>query len=47
MSAWRVVSNPVNQVALQLDIEMAYDHVNCDFLLYMLRRCGFGEKLCS
>lgn len=30
-----------------LPIEKAFDHVNWDFLLYMLRRCGFGEKLCS
>jgi hypothetical protein len=22
----------------------AYDHVNWDFLLYLLHRCGFGEK---
>jgi hypothetical protein len=25
----------------------AYDHVDWSFLLYLLRRCGFGEKLCS
>jgi hypothetical protein len=31
----------------KLDIENAYDRVNWDFFLYMLRRCGFGKKLCS
>jgi hypothetical protein len=31
----------------KLDIEKAYDHVNWDFLLYLLRRCAFGEKWCS
>jgi hypothetical protein len=31
----------------KLDIDKAYDHVNWRFLLYMLRRCGFGEKWCS
>jgi hypothetical protein len=28
----------------KLDLEKAYDHVNWDFLLYLLQRCGFGEK---
>jgi hypothetical protein len=31
----------------KMDIEKAYDHVNWDFLLYMLKICGFWEKLCS
>jgi hypothetical protein len=29
----------------KLDLEKAYDHVNWDFLQYLLHRCGFGEKL--
>jgi hypothetical protein len=29
-----------------MNLEKAYDHVNWDFLLYLLRRCGFGEKWC-
>jgi hypothetical protein len=28
----------------ELDLEKAYDHVNWDFLLYLLYCCGFGEK---
>jgi hypothetical protein len=28
----------------KLDLEKAFDHVNWDFLLYMLQWCGFGEK---
>jgi hypothetical protein len=31
----------------KLDISKAFDHVNWNFLLYMMRRCGFGEKWCS
>jgi retron-type reverse transcriptase len=30
-------------VLCKLDIKKAYDNVNCDFLLYKLRRCDFGE----
>jgi len=28
----------------KLDLEKPYDHVNWDFLLYLLQRCGLGEK---
>jgi hypothetical protein len=31
----------------KLDIEQAYDHVNWNFLLYLMRRCGFGARWCS
>jgi hypothetical protein len=31
-------------VLCKLDLEKAYDHVNWDFLLYMLGRCGFSAK---
>jgi hypothetical protein len=34
-------------VLCKLDIEKAYDHVNKDFLFYLLRRCGFGQIWCS
>jgi hypothetical protein len=33
-------------VLCKLDMEKAYDHVDWNFLLYLLRRCGFGEKWC-
>jgi len=34
-------------VLCKMDLEKAYNHVNWDFLLYMLMRCGFGAKWCS
>jgi hypothetical protein len=52
----KIISNPQNAfikcriksrelgVLCRLDIEKAYEHVNWDFLLYLLRRSGFGEK---
>jgi hypothetical protein len=33
-------------VFCKLEMEKAYDHVDWNFLLYLLRRCGFGEKWC-
>lgn len=31
-------------VLCKLDLEKAYNHGNWGFLLYLLSRCGFGEK---
>ena len=31
-------------VIVKLDIEKAYDNVNCDALFYLMERMGFGEK---
>ena len=31
-------------VLCKLDLEKVYDHVNWNFLIYMLRRCGFSDK---
>jgi len=33
-------------IICKMNLEKAYDHVNWEFLLYMLRRCGFEEKWC-
>jgi hypothetical protein len=33
-------------VLCKLDMEKAYDHVDWNFLIYLLRRCGFGERGC-
>ena len=30
---------------LKLDLKKAYNHVNWEFLLHLLQKCGFGEKL--
>ena len=32
------------RVLCKLDLEKAYHHVHWNFLLYMLRRCGFGSR---
>jgi hypothetical protein len=34
-------------VVCKLDMEKAYDHVDWNFLLYLLKRCGFGERWCT
>ena len=31
-------------VVCKLDLEKAYDYVNWNFLIYMLRRCGFNDR---
>ena len=31
-------------VLCKLDIEKAYDHVNWEFLMFLLQQCGFSEK---
>lgn len=35
-------SNP--RVMCKLDLEKAHDHVNLNFLLYVMQRCGFGVR---
>ena len=34
----------VTSVIYKLDLEKAYEHVNWEFLLYLLHLCGFGER---
>jgi hypothetical protein len=31
-------------IICKLDLKKAYDRGNWDFLLYLLERCGFGER---
>jgi len=31
-------------VLCKFDLEKAYDHVNLEFLLYLLKRCGVGGR---
>lgn len=37
----------VSGIVCKLDMEKAYNDVNWNFLLYMLGRCGFGERWCA
>jgi hypothetical protein len=40
LESWLRSGEP--SVICKMDLKKAYDHVNLDFLLYMLRSCGFG-----
>jgi hypothetical protein len=41
------IKSSIPGVLCKLDITKAFDHINWKFLLYMLKRCGFGEKWVS
>jgi hypothetical protein len=34
----------ISGLLCKLDLEKTYDHVNWDFLLHIIQKCGFGEK---
>jgi hypothetical protein len=34
-------------VLCKLELEKDFGHVNWEFLLYMLKRCGFEERWCK
>jgi retron-type reverse transcriptase len=41
------IESGIPRVLCKLDITKAFNHVNWKFLLYMLKRCGFGDKWVS
>ena len=41
------VKSKVPRVICKLDVEKAYDHVNWEALLDLLKRMGFREKWCK